>query len=286
MLTIPAALRTHMMSGQTTLAWGVKITRTDATVYGFVGGADACTISGQAYVPYLGLTVSDLVSSAGFQADNLEVTVLPDADYITKADVLAGRWDGAAFELFLYNWAAPADGRAVLLTGHFGTVKPKRGAYVAELRSLRTRLATHIGTVTQPTCRNRLGDARCGVNLAPYTHSGTISAVTSNRVFRDATIGQAADYFKGGELTWDTGDNAGLTVKVAAFAADGTFTLALPMVLPVQVGDTYTAVRGCLKRLDEDCATVFGNELNFWGEPHVPGADAVTGAADPAEAGA
>jgi hypothetical protein len=46
-----------------------------------------------------------------------------------------------------------------------------------------------------------------------------------------------------------------------------------PAIYTVQVGDTYSLVAGCRKRLDEDCAAKFGNELNFQGEPHRPTVD-------------
>ena len=43
-----------------------------------------------------------------------------------------------------------------------------------------------------------------------------------------------------------------------------------------------TAVRGCRRRLDEDCVAVYANALNFWGEAHLPGRDRVTAVVDEA----
>ena len=54
-------------------------------------------------------------------------------------------------------------------------------------------------------------------------------------------------------------------------------TLVLAMPAAVQVGDTFSIVAGCRKRL-EDCRDKFDNVLNFRGEPHRPGVDALTAA--------
>ena len=283
MKTIPAPLLAHYALPATSLAYGLKLTRTDATVYGFTSSDVATNQTGDGvlYRSAPGLDVSSLVSSAGFAVDNAEITVLTDDTLITRPDVLAGRWDGAAFVLFEYNARAPAQGMNVLKTGRLGNLQPRRGAYVAELRGLRQALQIGASTVTQPNCRNRLGDARCGVPLGPITHAGTVTAVTGNAVFTDSALAQPADYFGAGDLTWVTGLNAGLSVKVSAFAS-GQFTLARPMALEVQVGDTFTAVRGCRRRLEEDCVAVYANVLNFWGEAHLPGRDRVTAVVDEA----
>lgn len=83
-------------------------------------------------------------------------------------------------------------------------------------------------------------------------------------------------------LTWTSGDNDGLSVKVKTYSsATDTFTLMLPMVLPIQVGDTYSVVAGCRKRLDEDCRLKFSNVLNFQGEPHRPAVDDITASPEP-----
>lgn len=64
-------------------------------------------------------------------------------------------------------------------------------------------------------------------------------------------------------LTFTTGANAGLSQKVRSHAAGGALTLVLPMVMTVAVGDQFSIVAGCRKRLLEDCRDKFGNVLNF-----------------------
>ena len=148
------------------------------------------------------------------------------------------------------------------------------------LRGLQHYLQQPVGSVSTKTCRTRLGSALCGVTLASFTVTGTLTGVTSQQAFTDTARAEADDYFAEGVLTWTGGSNAGLSYRVRAYASD-TFTLAVPPVLPVQVGDTYSVRAGCRKRLDEDCITKFDNALNFQGEPHRPTVDDITETPEP-----
>ena len=65
----------------------------------------------------------------------------------------------------------------------------------------------------------------------------------------------------------------GVGTGTAMAKSDGSAAIA--------IGDAFTAVAGCQKRHDVDCRDKFGNLLNFQGEPHLPGIDALT---SPAEA--
>lgn len=280
MRTVDAALQAHYASGQTTLAWGIKITRKDAAVYGWTSHQRDVTIGAVLYQAGPGLDVAALSTSAGLAVDNSEMTVLPDDSTITILDILAGKWDGAAYELFRFNWAQAAPVRDVLQAGNLGPVQPRRGAYVVELRGLQQYLQQPVGSVSTKTCRARLGDAMCTVDLTGFTVTGTLTAVTSNSVFTDTARTEADDYFAEGILTWTGGDNLGLAYKVKAYAAD-QFTLVVPPIAAVQVGDTYSVVAGCRKRIDEDCVAKFGNAVNFQGEPHRPTIDELTASPQP-----
>lgn len=277
-MSIPAPLLAHYQAGATTLAWALRVERADGAVYGWTSADQDVTLSSVLYRSAPGLDVQAFVSSAGLAVDNTEVTVLADDTVVTRADILAGRWNDAEYQLLRYNWASPSDGVEVRAVGHFGELQPRAGAYVAELRGLQQYLQQPVGSVSTKTCRARLGDARCTVDTASatWTKTGTLTHVTSKQVFRDSARAEAADYFTEGILTFTSGVNSGLSGKVKAHAADGTFTLSLPMVGAVVAGNTYSVVAGCRKRLAEDCAAKFANALNFQGEPHRPTIDELT----------
>ena len=275
MKTLPTALASHITSGTTTLAHLLKITRLDGTVYAFTSASDDVTISSVLYKASTGLSVSSLDLSAGMAVDNLELTTLDDGTTFTRSDVLGGRWRNAAFVISRYNWASPGDGVDVLMAGTVGDVHLKRNTITAELRGLQQYLQQPLGSVSSKTCRARFGDAMCTKSLASYTVAATVTSVASNQVFTASGLGQAADYFGEGIVTFTSGLNNGLSQKVKTFSS-GAIGLMRPMLQTVAIGNTFAISAGCRKRLAEDCITKFGNVLNFQGEPHLPGIDALT----------
>jgi uncharacterized phage protein (TIGR02218 family) len=275
--TIPSDLLTELQAGVARSAFGIIIEREDGTQLRLTGAHQDATITGVpvngsatgalVYSATAGLSVSNIRSAEGFAVDNLEGTLL-EGGVVTRADVLRGLWDGAAWTLFRYNWADPSDGIEVLKCGRIGNIRPRTGHFVVEFRDLRQALQSEYAVVTQADCRNELGDARCGVNLASHTHTGTVTGAASAQVFTDTSRTQTGDYFGNGYVTWLTGPNAGITVKVKSYdGATDTFTLVRAMLSAIGVGDTYSAIRGCRKRRTEDCAGVFSNVANFDGEP-------------------
>lgn len=294
-MSIDADLLDHYQTGATTAAWGILLVRADGTEYGWTS-SDRDAVGHASWPAALvdvvfrsapGLDVQAFATSASLAVDNTELTVLADESVITRADIIAGRWDNAAYTLFRYNWADLSDGVEVRSVGSLGELQPRAGSYVAELRGLQQYLQQPVGSVSTKTCRYRLGSTSkpaglCMVDTSDvaWTKTGTLSNVTSKQVVRDSTRAEAADFFGEGIFTFDDGLNAGLSQKVKIHAADGTFTFSLPMIFMPEVGDAYTVVAGCRKRLEEDCRDKFDNVINFGGEPHRPVIDELTSAPD------
>lgn len=278
MKQIAALLAPQYVSEGSTLAHCMKIVRADGAVYGFTDTDRELVIDGVTYES--GFSVSDLATSAGLVVDGLEVTIAIDAPggAISSAEMRAGRWDNAKFTIFECNHRAPSDGINVLRRGTTGEASQSRAGFRIEFRSLKQALQQQLGEVTTKTCRARLGDERCKVDLTPWTHTYQVTAVTSRGQFTCSAALEAADYYTEGIAHSDDGENEGYEQKVKIFAA-GVFTLSLPMPFFVAVGDTFTFIAGCQKRLTEDCKDKFDNVLNFQGEPHIPGPDLLT--ADP-----
>lgn len=112
--------------------------------------------------------------------------------------------------------------------------------------------------------------------VARYTAAYAIATVPFEGVPQYAVGGIFDDdWFAEGLLTFTSGTNNGITGKIKRSYQDGYLDMSLPMLGAVMVGDTYSIVAGCQKRLT-DCATKFSNVLNFQGEPHLPGIDEVT----------
>lgn len=271
MKSIPGALLARMQGEVTDLAYGLKVTRQDGYVAGYTSHVEDVVIDGVTYRADPGLELSSIVTTSGLAVGNLELRTPNDGIVFPATDVFSRKWDHAEFEIFRFAWGAPEAGKDVLLSGHFGELELRDGEVHVELRSLAQYLQQPVGSASSRTCRYRLGDARCRVDLDALRVTGTVTQVTSQQVFRDSARTEPDDWFGEGVITFTSGQNSGISAKIRSYAADGTFTLFLPLVLPVSVGNSYSAVPGCRKRLEEDCRDKYNNVLNFGGEPHRPG---------------
>jgi uncharacterized phage protein (TIGR02218 family) len=272
MKTLTAGMLTHIKSEVTTIRTCWKATLVNGTVYGFTDHTQDLTINGATYLAASGHTPSSIVNNSTLAVDNLEIQGVLDSAAIDDVDIHAGLWDFAAVEIFQVNVADLSLGIIRQHRGRLGEVSLNRNSFTAELRGLAQQMQQVVGDLYSPTCRADLGDAKCGINLASITVTGTVSGVTDNRSFTDSGRPENLGYFDSGKLTWTSGENIGLAMEVKTFAA-GAFVLFLAMPFQVTVGDTYSVYRGCKKRFAEDCVTKFNNAINFRGEPHVPGND-------------
>jgi uncharacterized phage protein (TIGR02218 family) len=281
--TFDAGLAAHYALPNTTLAPFLEIERRDGVFLRATGAMRDVEVDGEVYLAAKGLDLSQLDSSAGTSVDKLELTIFPDDD-VPEVDLLAGRYDFARYRLFETSYVDPTIGINLLRRGWLGNVEARRGAYVVELRSLKQTLQQAVGAVTSKTCRYRFGSSAmplglCMIDAAAYTFTYAVTAVASRREFTCSAAAEAADFYKEGTAESLDAANEGYSQKVKAFAG-GVFTLALPMPFDIGVGDEFSFVAGCQKRLAEDCRDKFDNVLNFGGEPHVPGPDVLTGDPD------
>jgi uncharacterized phage protein (TIGR02218 family) len=260
-------LASHIASRSHRLAWGMRVERADGDITGWTSHDRAKTVTIDSVdlvlEPTNAIDISSIVREIGLGVPTLEATVLELDATMTRADLLDGVWDGAKFYIFQYNWASPSDGLIDWLSGLFGSVTPRLGSFVIELRGLTQALHNDSTRVLQADCDFRFGDSRCTVNLAPHTYTGEVDAVTNQRVFT-IDLANPDDDFTEGEIEWLTGLNAGKRRKVMTHASQ-IVTLAEAAVRAIQVGDTFEIIRGCRKRR-EDCID-FANVLNY------PGAD-------------
>lgn len=285
--TIPIALAADYALANTTLTLCLKVERRDETVIGLTSLDRALTVDGQLYSP--GFDVSDLVSTSGLAVDNMDLSILEFDDVITEADALSGRWDQAKFTIFRVNYLAPANGVDVIKRGTTGDgAKTATGIWTIEFRGLTQALQQNVGELSSKTCRYRLGDSRCLVDLTPFTFDCAVTHVTGRQVFTDSSRTEDDEWFEEGFVTFTSGANEDVSQKVKIFAA-GQFTTSLPLPFEIGIGDTFTAVAGCKKRHERslanpsgisDCVDKFGNILRFGGEPHGEGVDGLTALPD------
>lgn len=141
-------------------------------------------------------------------------------------------------------------------------VPPTGGAFVAA-----GTVKDSTGTVYSQVAHTQEAPGKYSV-LAGGLYTFDVSAA-GGEIFIDYTY--QIGFFAYGKVTFTSGQNAGFSMDVKAFAP-GVVTLAMTLPYPLAVGDTYTIVAGC-DRLFGTCKARFNNVVNFRGEPYIPGQD-------------
>jgi hypothetical protein len=113
---------------------------------------------------------------------------------------------------------------------------------------------THLGSAAYPPYYTI-------IDYSIYTGGGLATLITDS------------EYYTNGIVTWLTGANAGLRMEVKAYSV-GRVELFQSMPFTIALGDTYTITAGCDHQLTT-CKNRFNNVINFRGEPHVSGNDAL-----------
>ncbi len=169
----------------------------------------------------------------------------------------------------------------IISRGNLGELKRKGLAFTAEFRSLANRLNQPIGSTFQRTCRAKLGDDQCRVDLSLALMHGSCASQTAGSTHKIVVSGIAtfaADWFTDGTMTFTSGANVGLVFEIKShIRTSGQDVLDLweAPPFPLAVGDTADVVVGCRKTFNV-CKTKFLNAENFRGFPHIPGSDRVT----------
>ena len=280
------ALADHLASGVTTLCWCWRLTRRDGIVLGFTDHDRALTFDGTTFEASAGFTASEIRDAVGLSVDNLEVESALSSSHLTEVDILAGKYDDAAVEIYRVNWQAP-DQRVLMRAGSLGEVRRNGVSFSAEVRGLSHYLQQPRGRLYQFACDADLGDAHCGVSLdgPAFRAASSVESLISARTIAADLMGYEADWFTRGLLRFTNGANAGLAFEVKRHVATDPATIELwqQPTDPIAIGDLFTVTAGCDKH-PATCAGRFSNFTNYRGFPHMPGNDFVTAVARSARA--
>lgn len=284
MTALPQQLADHLAGATTTVCFCWIVRRRDGTVLGFTDHDRVLTVGGVTCDPATGFVAGAIESGLGFAGDTAEVVGALSSETISEADIEAGKYDGAAVEQRLVNWAEPE--QAGLLKRHVvGEIRRVDGAFRVELRSLSATFDERRGRHFLRRCDADLGDGRCGfdTNAPGFSAAGVVVAVAGGQLTVTGLAGFADGWFVHGRLTWTGGARAGTAATVAAVddrpGGESVVALFEPETAGIAPGDGFTVHAGCDKRFGT-CRAKFANGLNFRGFPHIPGNDAALNYAD------
>ena len=278
MRTISTSFQTHLESEVQTVALCWKIQRKDGTIYRYTDHDAAIVYDGSTYTPIDSGSPSNYRQNSALSPANIDFNMVFGSNSGRDAEIRAGLFDYAEMWTFKINWADPSttSGIVKLAYGRLGEVEIKDNQARIELRSLTQLLSVPIGRIYTPECNASLGDTRCTVvtSSTVYTKTGTVSAVTDNRVFTVSgdAAGQVDNFFNYGKITFGSGSNNGITIQVEDYTTANVVTLYESAPYTVSTGVTFSAIAGCDRRF-ETCKTRFNKKDNFRGFPHIPGMD-------------
>lgn len=245
--------------------WGATVYLTDH-VRDLVIGANI-------YKTESGYQFTGLAAESNMSPGVLDLSGVAGLAGIGYDTLASGVFDNARVYAFATTWRTPIADEEPLGLAFLGKTTLRDDRYTAEMMMSVDALNQSTGHTYTPSCQKKFGGQEfggCKKLLAPLTITGTITSVTSNSVFRDSTRAEIADYFGEGTIAFTSGANAGLKpLEIKTHTADGTLTLHAPCHYPVAVGDAYTLIPGCRKRL-EDCRDKWNNVVNFGGYSYVP----------------
>lgn len=250
MKSLSAQLRSHVQGTTTTLAMCWLIERADGEVFAFTEHDQPLTFAldggtSYTYRPESAFVRSDISTASHLSVSNMDVEGVAIEEHalsfplMLEDDIRAGLFDYADLWIFLVNWADLSQGDLPYFRGKLGEFQIEDGKFRFEVRSLTQQLTKRVTEVYTEECRADLFDSRCTLNSADYREDAAVASVIDTRRFAVDTPLTAAptDYWDGGVLVWETGDNAGLKCEVKSYFSG-------PIALSDSIGVTFTQGTG------------------------------------------
>lgn len=234
-------------------------------------------------------------ASFGLQGNTMDLT-LGAIDTVvypnTTLGILAAGWQGLFDDATLWVWRAwmtPGYGAANIIgietkfQGRLSDIKQSdRTKIIFEVSDPIMQLDQNTpNRLFQAGCPLGFCDSNCTLDAANYTISFTAKTGSTQTeliptvAFTTIGAGCVEGYFTRGKVTCTGGNNSGLSLDVLTHAS-GNLYMDGSWILPVQAGDTFSVIKGCLKTMEACSGTTTtagvatNNLINFEGTPFTP----------------
>jgi uncharacterized phage protein (TIGR02218 family) len=274
MRNVPANLAGAINQPLTFLTRIWELTLTNGTTYYFTDLNRDLIFDGETYLFDPGIRCSAVSMSSIGNQSNATIEARTDGNFLSMARVRQGALDGASFNLRVVDWRDPDYyGSLALFSGSVTDVKfHNKGKIKIELDGSIAGGTVTIGELYSRTCRAKLGDVRCKVDLDALAVAFTVATVLDNGYSFTATalVGLGDDRFKFGRIQWTVGNNTDFSDEVKSnVSSSGKASLALTARNPILPADEGLIYPGCDFQVST-CFNKFNNLANFRGEPYVP----------------
>lgn len=250
---------------------------------------DLTMSNGEVYIGTPFYSPSDLEGASDLSPSVFDTKGFFDSAGITRDQILSGVLDNAKGYAFTTSWANPVEDEQEQKKSIIGKSRMEDEVFTIENMSLSDATNQTIGTTVNSKCTHTLFDetlggqiiatdrSRCtgprsaqdGPLLADYEVTGTVTSVTSQKIWTDSGRTEDAGYFDYGSILWTGGDNAGFEFEVKTHATGGVITQHMATHYTIQVGDTYKMIPGCDHDLEGDCITKYNNAKNTNAKPYL-----------------
>ena len=268
-------IKQHIVNETTTLCRCWILETALGEKLGFTDHDDGILLEGVICEKDAGVEASGIEERLGLNTNTSEILGALQSSFITSEDIDAGKYDDGQVSTYIVNWQNPSEYFLDQVT-LVGEITKEDGHYCMELRGLSSKLDQTKGNHFIKNCQADLGDDKCKLSLetSEFKVTGQILNVKSALVLWVSGLeGFESNWFRGGHLTWITGDNQSRKIEITEHIKSETITILHlwnPMPYPVKESDTFSIQVGCDKAFST-CFEKFSNTENFRGFPHIPG---------------
>lgn len=249
------------------------VPKTGATIRLTQHPRDLKMSNGQVYLSASGYEFTGYSAASNLAPAMIDLEGIGGLAGIGRDQIASGLFDNAKCFLFAVTWNSPIEDYEPIVASILGKTTMMDDRYRIEEMALIDALNQSTGKTYTASCPKTFGGqgfAECKKALGPLTVTGTLTAITSPSLFRDSARAEVSDYFGVGTIQFTSGANVGLKpLEIKSHAADGTIETYEPFYYALAIGDAYTMIPGCRKRLS-DCRDKWNNVVNFGGFSNVP----------------
>jgi len=253
-----------------------RITRADGTELRIAEAEESITVAAEVFVPLPGCEIMGVKHMLGGDRPSLQVNFShSDGGVIDTYDLNVGLWDGADVVLYVVdrnNLTALGD---PLFTGSIQPIvlNPIGATGSFDIRGLSAK-AEAVAQRYSPMCRTDLFSSTCQLDPDAWSHTGTVGTILDRFNITVAGLGSppADGWFNQG-----IGETAsGIRFEIGNWQLGSLqLTTYLPVALLFAAGEALTLWPGCDKTIGPNGCGKFNNYINFQGEPHFLGAQAM-----------